>query len=123
MKTKTILTITAVLSLVYSLMLILMTANFLEMRGMEPSATAMVLTRLLGAHILGYAMLCWFGKDSTGAAARPILISLLVSFALACAVIVRAMMTLKMTSMGWSDVAITGVFALIYAYMVFMKKD
>lgn len=123
MKTKTMLTVTAVLSLGYSLSMILMTAKFLEMRGMEPSATAMVLVRLLGAHILGYAMLCWFGKDLTGASVRPILISLLVSFALSCAVITRAMMTLKMNNMGWSDVAITAILALIYAYMVFMKKD
>lgn len=123
MKTKTMLTVTAVLSLVYSLSMILMTAKFLEMRGMEPSATAMVLVRLLGAHILGYALLCWFGKDLTGASVRPILISLLASFALACCVLLRAMTTLKMTSMGWSDVVITAIFALIYAYLVFMKKD
>lgn len=123
MNTKNVLTITAILSIVYAATLIAMPEKFLEMRGINTDAIGMVFMHVLGANALGWALLAWFGRNLTGDALRPILIAMIGGWGLSGVLIARAMMTLQMNTMGWMDVAISFVFALVFAYFLFVKKS
>lgn len=120
MKFRTFLMVAAVIALVYGLLLLLFPAFMDSSYGTGPSAGEMLTDRMLGSTLLAWGLIFWFGRDLTGASARPIIIGSLVGEIALFVVALTGTLGGVMDATGWSLVAISLLFALGWAYFLFV---
>lgn len=85
--------------------------------GTRMDATSDMFGRLLGSAFLGFAVLCWFGREAADTAAQQAIVwSNLVLNGLAAVIHARAVVRGEvLNARGWGLVALTGVFAVVWA--------
>src|SRR6185436_4611294 len=72
---RVVLIVGAAAALIFGLALALMPEQMLMGFGLDAPAAARVLSRDVGATLLGFAVLNWFGRNATGMALRAILVA------------------------------------------------
>ena len=119
MKLNTLFIITAIISLFFGLMCLLIPVKFFSSYGVTVTAAHAFSAQLLGAANLGIVALVWLGRKSKDT--KPIVISLFVFHAIGFVVSLMAMLNKVMNGTGWSAVGIMLLMTLGYAYFLFKK--
>ena len=122
MNTRTVLTIAAVVAIIFALGLILMPAFMGTLYGTGTSPNQLLLARLFGSALLGFGVINWFAKDLDYTTLRPIMLGNLVGDAVGFVVCVMGTLGGVMNSMGWLSVALYLLLALGFAYLYFMDQ-
>ena len=122
MNTRTVLTVAAVIAVIFALGLILMPATMGTLYGTGTAPNQLLLARLFGSALLGFAVINWLAKDLDYATLRPILLGNLVGDAVGFIVCVMGTLGGVMNSMGWLSVLLYLVLALGFGYLYFMGQ-
>jgi hypothetical protein len=123
MKLRTLMVINAVAGLVFGLGFILTPAQTIAMYGHTPGAALNYLTQLLGAALLGFAVLTWAARNARDSAAlRAILLALVVGYAVSFVIALLAQLRGVENFLGWSTVAIYLLLSLAFGYFRFAGR-
>lgn len=88
----------------------------------EKIAASVMMSRFFGAANFGYAILFWFMRKVEASAARSAVVKAsCLSFAVGCVVSLFNQMSGEIGPLGWSTVALYGLFSLAYAYFGFCQ--
>ena len=122
MNTRTVLTVAAVIAVIFALGLILIPDFMGTIYGLGTSPVQALIARLFGSALLGFGLMNWAAKDMEYAALRPIILGNLAGDTVG--LIVCAMGTLGgvMNSMGWLSVVLYLVLVLGFGYLYFMGQ-
>ena len=122
MKINTLLLITGILSVLYAACLLFMPEIFLEMRGAYTDAYGIFMTRLMGATVVGYALLgILASKLQSREALRLAAIVNGGGWAAGFIVLLMAKMTLEFNAVIWVDIAFGVIFPIAFANYIFSK--
>ena len=119
MKLSTLFTINAVISLLFGLGFILVPATLVSFYGVELSTPGVYIARLLGAAFLGFSLISWLLKDSSGPEQRVVVLALCVSELIGFAVSLMYQLQGISNALGWSTVAIYLLVGLGFGYFYF----
>ena len=122
MNTRTVLTVAAVIGLVFALGLILMPDFMGTLYGLGTSPVQALLARLFGSALLGFGLMNWMARELDYSALRPILFGNLAGDAVGLIVCVMGILGGVMNSMGWLSVALYLVLVLGFGYLYFMGQ-
>jgi hypothetical protein len=122
MNTRTVLSVSAVIALVYAFASLVMPTFIGPLYGFGTSPAEVLLARFFGVELLIIGLINWLMKDEDYATLRPVITGNLIGNAVG--VIVSFMGTIGgvMNTIGWSSVAIYLVLALGFAYLQFMGQ-
>lgn len=120
MNLRTVITIAAVVAILFAIALILMPAFMATTYGLGTSASELLLGRFFGVELLVVGLINWLAKDFTGASARPIILGNMIGDFVGAAVALMGILGGVMNSVGWSAFAIYVLLALGFAYLQFM---
>lgn len=125
MKLNTWFVVHAVLALVFGLGMIFMPGILMSMYGAGGIVSVSPLfVQLFGSTLIGTAALLWLMRDVSDTAARRVVcIGYFVYAVLATIVSTIAQLSGVFNVMGWSTPGHLLIFALAYAYFLFIKKD
>lgn len=122
MKLKTLFIINAVISLLFGLSFVLGPETLMSYYDITLTTGGIVIARLFGAALIGYAVLSWFAKAAGDSEARQaIVLSLFIGDTVGFIVALIAQLTGAVNTLGWSTVIIYLLLALGFAYFHFMK--
>ncbi len=121
MKLGNLFLVNAIVAVLFALGFLLIPEQVLALFAMSVSEQGIVIARLFGAALLGYALITWFARSATGEMARNLVLSLLVAFAVGSVVLVLGQLRGLANGLGWIAVAIYVLFTLGYAYFYFLK--
>ncbi len=94
----------AVITLCFGASFVLAPALLLSMYGVTLSAAGILLARLLGAALLGYAVVAWSARNAEDSEARRgIVLGELIHTAIGFIVILLAQLAGLMNPLGWSS--------------------
>jgi hypothetical protein len=124
MKLKTLLTINAVVILLYAVGALFIPATMLMMYGMTSGPGEQLMTRYFGASMLALGLLSWLARNATDAIARRAVILAFLVFD-AAGVVISLLGTLSrvMSPLGWQVVVIYLLFCIGFGYFQFAKPD
>ncbi len=121
MKLSNLFLVNAIVAVLFALGFLLIPEQVLAFFGMSVSEQGIMVTRLFGAALLGYALITWFAQSFSGEMARNLVLSLLVAFLVGSVVVVLGQLRGLANGLGWIVVAIYVLFTLGYAYFYFLK--
>jgi len=122
MKLKTLMLIGTVVAGVFGLAFVFLPGWVAANYGITADAGLRYVNQVVGASLVGIAVLCWFAKDTPQSEARTaILPALFVFNGVALVVTLVAQLNGVMNAVGWFSVAIFLLFALGYAYFLWAK--
>jgi hypothetical protein len=122
MNTRTVLTLSAVVAVIFALGLLLMPAFMGTLYGTGTSPNQLLLARLFGAALLGFGVINWAARDMDYSALRPIILGNLVGDVVGFIVCVQGTLAGVMNSTGWLSVALYLLLALGFGYLQFMGQ-
>jgi hypothetical protein len=122
MNTRTVLTLSAVVAVIFALGLLLMPAFMGTLYGTGTSPNQLLLARLFGAALLGFGVINWAARDMDYSALRPIILGNLVGDVVGFIVCVQGTLAGVMNSTGWLSVALYLLLALGFGYLRFMGQ-
>lgn len=124
MKLNTLFAINAVVAVLFGLAFVLAPGLVLSNYGLSADDTASLLARLLGVEFIGYNIVTWLARQMDSKQARRyVVLSHVVSESLAGIVALIAQLSGLLNPMGWTSVGIYLLFALAYAYFLFVKPS
>ncbi len=117
MKLRTMLIITAVLSLVYGVSYQVSAAGVLTLYGLAADPAAVFTARLFGAALIGMAVWAWLLRDTQDASTQQALVASMLAYSVvALASTLHGTVTGVMNAVGWTGVAIFLFLALGFSY-------
>jgi len=122
MNTRTVLTVAAVIGLVFALGLILMPDFMGTLYGLGTSPVQALLARLFGSTLLGFGLMNWMARDLENSAVRPILLGNLAGDLVGFIVCLMGTLGGVMNSTGWLSVALYLVLILGFGYLYFVGQ-
>jgi hypothetical protein len=123
MRLSLFLTIKAVISIISGLALLLLPGAFMGLAGVTLDAGGAVMARLVGALLVGIAVLCWVARSSGPSQGREAaLLGLFVGDALGFVVVLIAQLGGIMTAFGWVFVLLWLLLAAGLGYFRFLVK-
>jgi len=112
----------AVITVCFGAGFVLAPAPLLSLYGVTVSAAGILLARLLGAALLGYAVVAWSARNAEDSKARRgIVLGEFIHCAIGFIVTLLAQLSGIFNPLGWSIVAIYLLLALGYGYFQFLK--
>ena len=121
---KVIFIINSIVNLVFGLAFVLVPGSTLSIYGVSVNEAGILISRLFGASLLGYAVLSWFARNTEESAARrAILISFSIGFTIGFIVSLIGQLSGIVNALGWSSVALYLFFAVAFGYLRFMKSS
>ena len=124
MKLSILFTINAIVAVVFGLALVLVAATFMSLYGITLSPGGLIIARLFGAALLGYAVLTWFARDAKDSdARRAIVLALFIGDVVGFIVALLGQLSGAVNTLGWSTVAIYLLLALGFGYFQFLKPS
>ncbi len=123
MKRSLFLSIKAIISIVCGLALLLIPGAFMGLAGvtLDPGGTAMA--RLVGALLIGIAIMCWTARNADPSVGREaFVLGLFVGDTLGFVVMLLAQLAGLMTAFGWVFVLLWLVLAAGLGYFRFIAK-
>lgn len=122
MNTRTVLTASAVISLVFALASLLIPTTIGPMYGFGTGPTEVLLGRYFGVALLGIGLINWFARNMDYASLRPILLGNLIGDAAGFVLSLMGTLAGTLTSLGWLSVALYLLLALGFGYLYFMGQ-
>ena len=123
MKLGSFLAFNSVVLMVFGVGFILLPDTMTALYGAELSTVGLMLARLLGAAFLGFGILRWTArKAEPGELLSALVLAGFVEDAIGFVVLLMAQMAGLMNAMGWSNVALYGIFAAGFGYFHFTKR-
>ena len=122
MKLSTLLTLNAIVSLVYGIGFVLVPTTILSIYGMSPGPSINLMGQFFGVELIAVGLLSWFARfvqDSY--AERAIIQAFLISVVIGLIVSLMGVLSGAFSAVGWSAVLIYLFFSLGYAYFQFIK--
>lgn len=122
MKLNIFMIIVAVVAGLFGLGFVFIPEQVLSFYGTTPVASTSYMAQLLGAALLGFAIILWLCKDAEDSPMRQaILLGLFVAEGVGFVVALMAQLGGGINALGWSTVAIYLLFALGFGYFRFLK--
>ena len=117
MTSKSMLTITAIVAILYGLAFVLIPDNLNALYGVPSAPHTALYTRFFGSALLGLGVITWFAKDfRSWDAIRGVLIGTAVTTAIGGLIALFAVVTGLSNAMTWTSVL---VYALIFVGAVY----
>ena len=115
----------AIIALLNGLGMIFMTNFYMSNFGFASlSDAATVMTRLLGAALIGYSVVSWMARQSTDTIARKAIVyGLTATNGVGFVIILLAQLAGIPNAMGWSIVALYLILALGFGYFILKPAD
>jgi len=124
MKLSTVMVANAVVAFLFGLSLILAPAQLLSLYGMTMDAAGILVARLFGASLIGYGLLTWLARNLVDdEVRRTIVTALFGGFAVGFVVSLIGQLSGVANALGWSTVALYGLFTAAYGYFRFIKPS
>ena len=124
MRFRTLLTINAIVALVYAVGLLLAPTALLALYGMTSGPSEQLMARFFGVALVSVGLLTWFARNITDPNTyRAFIVSQLIANVVGLIVSILGTLSSVMNVMGWSAVAIYLLLGLGYAYFQFMKPS
>jgi len=122
MKLRTLFIITAVVSLVYAVGLLVVPGVMCTLYGFGGTTVEKLLGRFFGIELLALGLIFWLGKDLSGVSARHLITGNLIATVVGFIVALAGTLLGTMNAFGWSSVLIYLLLALGFAYFQFMAQ-
>ena len=123
MKLSSLLLFKAIVSVVSGLALLLLPSAFMGLAGVTLDASGVVMARLVGALLVGIAVICWSARNADPSVGREALVlGLFVADTLGFVVILLAQLAGLMTAFGWVFVLLWLLLAAGLGYLRFLAK-
>jgi hypothetical protein len=123
MKLNMFMTIVAVVAGLFGLGFVFIPEQVMSYYGTAPDAGANYMAQLLGATLLGFAVILWLCKDAEDSPTRQaILLGLFVAEAVGFVVALIVQLGGGINALGWSTVIIYLLAALGFGYFRFIKS-
>lgn len=123
MKLSSLLLAKAIISIVAGLALLLLPSAFMGLAGVTLDASGVVMARMVGALLVGIAVICWFARNADPSVGREALVlGLFVADTLGFVVILLAQFAGLMTAFGWVFVLLWLLLAAGLGYFRFLAK-
>lgn len=123
LKLNTFLAINAAVGIAFGLGFLLLPEPLLAFYGAKLDAAGLVIGRLAGAELIGANLVRWGIRSVDHPKARRLVVlSGMISEGLGFVVTLIAQLSGLFNIMGWSAVALYGIFALGFAYFYFIRK-
>jgi len=88
----------------------------------ETISASVMMSRLLGASNLGFAILFWFMMNAPASETKiEVAKAVSIGFGVSCLVSIAVQMSGEIGRLGWSTVALYAIFAVAYGYFGFVK--
>jgi len=124
MKLSTLFSINTIVAGIFGLTFMLVPETSLSLYGVMLSPGGVVVTRLFGAALFGYAVLSWFARNAgESEARRAILLAMVVGDTLGFILALMGQLSGVVNSLGWSTVVIYLLLAMGFGYFQFMKPS
>jgi hypothetical protein len=124
MKLSAVFTANSIVALLFGLGFTLVPVTVLTLYGITLSEPGLLVARLYGASLFGYAVLTWSARNTEESGARrAIVLALFLGFAVGFIVSLVGQISGLMNAFGWSAVGIYLVLTLAYGYFQFMKPS
>jgi hypothetical protein len=122
MKLATFLSIKAVISIIFAVVLILTPAFYMSLAGVAIDEVGVNLARLVGAMLFGIAMMCWLLRSTAASEARrAALLGLFCADTLGFVISLIAQFRGLYNALGWINVILWFLLALGLGYFCFIK--
>jgi hypothetical protein len=123
MKLNVFMLIVAVVAGLFGLGFVFIPEQILSYYGGDPNAGANYMAQLLGAALIGIAIILWLCKDvEDSPARRAILLGLFVAEGVGFVVALMMQLSGVMNALGWTTVMLYLLFALGFGYFRFSKS-
>lgn len=123
MKLSSLLLVKAIISVVSGVALLLLPGAFMGLAGVTLDANGAVMARLVGALLVGIAVICWFARNADPSVGREALVlGLFVADTLGFVVILLAQLAGLMTAFGWVFVLLWLLLAAGLGYFRFLAR-
>lgn len=123
MKLSSLLLFKAIVSVVSGLALLLLPSAFMGLAGVTLDVSGVVMARLVGALLVGIAVICWSARNADPSVGREALVlGLFVADTLGFVVILLAQLAGLMTAFGWVFVLLWLLLAAGLGYLRFLAK-
>jgi len=123
MKLRTALILNSIAALAVSIGLVLVPSNVISIFGGTADDVGLFLARHYGALGIGIGILTWLARNvSIQEARRAILPALLSVFLIEFVIDLLAQLSGLLNVLGWSIVVLDLLFALAYAYFLFVRR-
>ena len=125
MKLSTLMIINAVIAAAFGVAFVLVPSQVVSLYGIEDASEILIYVgRLLGAALIGFAVLTLSARNASDSdARRAIVLALLISDGIGFIVALMGQLAEVVNSLGWSTVAIYLVLALGWGYFQFVKQE
>lgn len=124
MKLSTLFTINAIIAAIFGLTFVLVPETSFSLYGFNLSPGGIIIARLFGAALLGYAVLTWFARNAGESEARKaIILAMVFSETVSFIVALLAQFSGAVNALGWSTVIIYLFLALGFGYFQFIKPS
>ena len=125
MKLSTLMIINAVVAAAFGVAFVLVPSQVVSLYGIEDASEILIYVgRLLGAALIGFAVLTLSARNASDSdARRAIVLALLISDGIGFIVALMGQLAEVVNSLGWSTVAIYLVLALGWGYFQFVKQE
>lgn len=122
MNTRTVLTVAAVLALLFAVGFLLIPATIGPLYGFAGSPAEVLITRFFGSALLALGLINWLAKDADYATLRPILLGNMIGDGVGALVALMGTMSGVTNALGWSTVVLYLLLGLAFAYLYFMGQ-
>lgn len=123
MKLNVFMAIAAVVSGLFGLGFVFIPEQLMSLYGAAPHAGANYMAQLLGAALLGVALILWLCRDAEDSPARQaILLGMFVADGVGFVVALMVQLGGGINALGWSTVFIYLLFGLGFGYFRFIKS-
>lgn len=124
MKLRTLMVINAVAGGVFGLGFVLSPAQTIALYGHTPDAALNYLTQLLGAALLGFAVLTWAARNARDSDTRQaILFALIVGYGVSFVIALLAQLRGVENVLGWTTVVIYLLLFLSFGYFGLSRRS
>lgn len=121
MSYKVLFVLNAIIAVAAGLVLLFVPTTGLGQFNMDARVTEVFLTRVVGAALASLGIVLWFAKDADGAIQRNLGIGSLAGAALGLIVTLIGVIGGVIRVNGWIPIVLFILFALGYAFMLFLK--
>ena len=123
MKLSNFLVVKAVISLVFGIVFALVPAVAMSLYGITLDAGGIMMTRFLGACLIGIGLICWLDREADPEALQGITLALCIGDTVGFLVALLGQLSGLLNALGWVNVVIWLLLALGLGYFRFLKPS
>lgn len=123
MKLSSFLVVKAVISLAFGIVFALMPAAAVSLYGTTLGPAGILMTRFLGACLIGIGLICWLDRNADPKALEGVTLALCIGDTVGFIVALLGQLSGSMNTLGWVNVVIWLLLALGLGYFRFLKPS